>query len=286
VPTAVSNLQKLTLTAHPKPPETSTQKNKPPKQRAGPQVVQFLRAPEFAHFDRIIFDTAPTGHTLRLLSLPDFLDASIGKVVRLRQKLTGAAAAVTSLFTGAPPAPDPAVLKLEELKSRMDEARRLFRDASTTEFVIVTIPTVMACAESARLAAALRAESVPVNTIVINQARAAWRSAAPTPPLLVRPPRPLLSGARTRMAWHGGSRRSCPRTRCASPAPLGARAQVLMPSATEKFLAQRRADQQRALGRLRADPGLASLQVIEGPLFDLEVRGVPALQYFGSVVWR
>jgi arsenite-transporting ATPase len=59
-----------------------------------------------------------------------------------------------------------------------------------------------------------------------------------------------------------------------------------MPSATEKFLAQRRADQQRALVRLRADPGLASLQVIEGPLFDLEVRGVPALQYFGSVVWR
>jgi len=44
------------------------------------KVVGFLRAPEYARFTRIVFDTAPTGHTLRLLTLPDFLDATIGKV--------------------------------------------------------------------------------------------------------------------------------------------------------------------------------------------------------------
>lgn len=54
-------------------------------------------------------------------------------------------------------------------QARMEEARALFRDPATTEFVIVTIPTVMAAAESSRLAKALRAESVPVNTILINQ---------------------------------------------------------------------------------------------------------------------
>ncbi len=54
-------------------------------------------------------------------------------------------------------------------QERMDEARQLFRNKDTTEFVIVTIPTVMAAAESGRLAVALRAEGVPVNTIVINQ---------------------------------------------------------------------------------------------------------------------
>jgi arsenite-transporting ATPase len=62
------------------------------------KVVQFIKAEEYAKFTRIIFDTAPTGHTLRLLSLPDFLDATIGKVVRLRQKIAGAANSVKSLF--------------------------------------------------------------------------------------------------------------------------------------------------------------------------------------------
>ena len=28
------------------------------------------------------------------------------------------------------------------------------------------------------------------------------------------------------------------------------------------------------------------LDIIQAPLFDLEVRGVPALQYFGSKVWN
>ena len=37
-----------------------------------------MKNPEYSHFSRIIFDTAPTGHTLRLLTLPDFLDASLG----------------------------------------------------------------------------------------------------------------------------------------------------------------------------------------------------------------
>lgn len=62
--------------------------------------------------------------------------------------------------------------------------------------------------------------------------------------------------------------------------------QVIREEAGEKFLAARIADQQRSLAALKADPGLGKLQLIEGPLFDLEVRGVPALQYFGSKVWK
>ena len=43
------------------------------------KVVQFLKSPEYSHFQHIVFDTAPTGHTLRLLTLPDFLDKTIGE---------------------------------------------------------------------------------------------------------------------------------------------------------------------------------------------------------------
>ena len=44
------------------------------------KVVQFLKSPEYSHFQHIVFDTAPTGHTLRLLTLPDFLDKTIGRL--------------------------------------------------------------------------------------------------------------------------------------------------------------------------------------------------------------
>jgi hypothetical protein len=51
----------------------------------------------------------------------------------------------------------------------MEEARKMFRDKERTEFIIVTIPTVMAMAESERLATSLQAEDVPCKRIVVNQ---------------------------------------------------------------------------------------------------------------------
>ncbi|KAH7542666.1 hypothetical protein FEM48_Zijuj02G0098300 [Ziziphus jujuba var. spinosa] len=115
--------------------------------KLGDQVMQFLQSEEYSMFSRIVFDTAPTGHTLRLLSLPDFMDASIGKMMK----------------------PD----KLEQLKERMGKVRDLFHNSDTTEFVIVTIPIhpskVMAISESSRLRTSLRKENVTVQRLVINQ---------------------------------------------------------------------------------------------------------------------
>lgn len=35
-------------------------------------------------FDRVIIDTAPTGHTLRMLSYPEFLDTFFEKLIKIR----------------------------------------------------------------------------------------------------------------------------------------------------------------------------------------------------------
>ncbi|AEE74894.1 P-loop containing nucleoside triphosphate hydrolases superfamily protein [Arabidopsis thaliana] len=194
------------------------------------KVIQFLESPEYNMFTRIVFDTAPTGHTLRLLSLPDFLDASIGKILKLRQKITSATSAIKSVFGKEEKGPD-AADKLEKLRERMVKVRELFRDTESTEFVIVTIPTVMAVSESSRLSASLKKESVPVKRLIVNQ--------------------------------------------------------LLPPSSSDcKFCSIKRKDQMRALDMIREDSELSALTLMEAPLVDMEIRGVPALRFLGDIIWK
>ncbi len=40
-------------------------------------------------FDRVVIDTAPTGHTLRLLELPETMDSMVGKILQLRERFSG-----------------------------------------------------------------------------------------------------------------------------------------------------------------------------------------------------
>lgn len=195
------------------------------------KVMQFLESQEYNMFTRIVFDTAPTGHTLRLLSLPDFLDASIGKILKLRQKIASATSAIKSVFGQEDNHREDAADKLERLRERMIKVRELFRDTSSTEFVIVTIPTVMAISESSRLCASLKKESVPVKRLIVNQ--------------------------------------------------------VLPPSASDcKFCSMKRKDQLRSLDMIQSDPELSGLMVTQAPLVDVEIRGVPALQFLGDIVWK
>ncbi|KAE9620571.1 putative arsenite-transporting ATPase [Lupinus albus] len=126
--------------------------------------MQFLESQEYNMFSRIVFDTAPTGHTLRLLSLPDFLDGSIGKVMKLKAKL---GSVMKSFFGKEEPPKDTS--ELDKLKANVAKIRDLFHDPDTTEFIIVTIPTVMAISESSRLHSSLKKEGVPVKRLIVNQ---------------------------------------------------------------------------------------------------------------------
>lgn len=132
------------------------------------KVIQLIENAEYQVYERIIFDTAPTGHTLRLLSLPDFLDGFLGKLLKMRVKMSNAMAGFKSLL-GMNAQKDNTVEVLEALKESMGIVRRLFRDKERTEFIIATIPTIMAINESERLADQLTLEDIQVNNVIVNQ---------------------------------------------------------------------------------------------------------------------
>lgn len=45
-------------------------------------------------------------------------------------------------------------------------------------------------------------------------------------------------------------------------------------------------DQMRALDMIQNDPELSSLVMIQAPLVDVEIRGVPALKFLGDIIWK
>lgn len=42
----------------------------------------------------------------------------------------------------------------------------------------------------------------------------------------------------------------------------------------------------RALDMIQSDSELSSLMMIQAPLVDVEIRGVPALKFMGDIVWK
>ncbi|QLG60569.1 ArsA family ATPase [Halorarum salinum] len=128
------------------------------------QLLEHLDDPRF---DRVVVDTAPTGHTLRLLQLPELLDSMVGRLMRLRQRFSGMMEGMKGLFgmgEGGPGGPD-----LDELKGRIARLRSVLRDPERTDFRVVMVPEEMSVMESERLVERLDEFGIPVRTLVVNR---------------------------------------------------------------------------------------------------------------------
>ena len=140
-----------------------------------------------AEYDRVIFDTAPTGHTLRLLSLPEIMAAWTDGLLRSRERSDAFGEAVDRLkrrkqasgdelswFDDPDDAPEDERAKeiksvLSERRRRFTAARRLLLDSSVTAFLLVMIPEKLPILESEKALAALSRNDVPVAGVVVNR---------------------------------------------------------------------------------------------------------------------
>ncbi|MFB6169736.1 MAG: ArsA family ATPase [Haloarculaceae archaeon] len=124
-----------------------------------------------AEYDTVVFDTAPTGHTLRLLDLPAVLGETLGVAGEVQRRVRRAARAARSVVLGpvaywGSDEESPAVTALRE---RVRAVEDLLSDPERTRFRVVLTPEGMAIAETERLLARLDDASIPVDGLVVNR---------------------------------------------------------------------------------------------------------------------
>ncbi len=99
--------------------------------------------------DVVVFDTAPTGHTLKMLSFPQLVDKALEKLSGLKGKIGGILGMfgmggndnqITQMFD-----------KLTTLKQKTIKLKGILSDASKTTFVGVCIPEFLSVYETERM---------------------------------------------------------------------------------------------------------------------------------------
>ena len=125
------------------------------------ELLKHLENPDW---DVIVFDTAPTGHTLRFLALPEIIEKWADKIIRM-QRLTGG---LRALMFGSKEG-EKMREELERFRRRVLHVRRILSDPNVTRFTLVTIPEKMGVNETIRANTALREFDLPVSGCVINR---------------------------------------------------------------------------------------------------------------------
>ncbi len=126
-----------------------------------------------AKYDHVVFDTAPLGHTLRLLALPEQLTAWIAGLIGRRRRLgvvrrmwrNVAGAAAGSELSDA----DPVLAALEERKTRFAAARATVTDCQRAAFIFVVTPEWLPVVETDRAVQTLRRYGIPVGAVLVNR---------------------------------------------------------------------------------------------------------------------
>ncbi|MEF8839978.1 MAG: ArsA family ATPase, partial [Haloarculaceae archaeon] len=134
-------------------------------------ALEYVARYTSAGYDTVVFDTAPTGHTLRLFDLPEVLDETLGVAGEVRRRVRRTARTARSMVRG------PAAYwggrddsdEIASLRERIGLVGDLLRDPARTRFRVVLTPDEMAIAETERLVSRLDDASVPVASLVGNR---------------------------------------------------------------------------------------------------------------------
>lgn len=121
-------------------------------------------------YERIIFDTAPTGHTIRLLSLPELLEGWIETLIAKRRKAIAISQmAKRKVKDEEAILKDPIVKILMRRKKNMEKARHIMIDDKKLNFIFVLNAEKLPIEETKKAILALEKYGIPVKELVINR---------------------------------------------------------------------------------------------------------------------
>jgi len=126
------------------------------------ELSELDREGKYAH---IVVDTAPSGHTSRLLRLPEVFD----RMVKALDLMGDKHRYIVAHFARRKLAPDEVDLFLRDLSRRIESVRKVLHDREQTRFALVTIPEAMSVRETERYLELLREQGVPVCDLIINR---------------------------------------------------------------------------------------------------------------------
>jgi arsenite/tail-anchored protein-transporting ATPase len=126
------------------------------------ELSELDREGQYAH---IVVDTAPSGHTSRLLRLPEVFE----RMVKALDLMGDKHRYIVAHFARRRPVADEVDLFLQDLSRRIEAVRKLLHDTEQTSFTLVTIPEAMAIRETERYLELLGEQGVPVRDLIVNR---------------------------------------------------------------------------------------------------------------------